>query len=122
MRLRLTAGPVGSLPLFLISSLSISGSAFAQNTKEPDRKAIVIGINCYNPEDANRPDCERLKEVPQDHSAMRFGTLAGGEWLYWHYPNLNGAVSDATMMKAILESRGFTVPKDAFLLDGQATA
>ncbi len=116
MPLILKAGLAGGLFLWAVSAMN------AQPARVPDRKAIVIGINCYKPDDPARPECASPKGGAPDTSAERFGTPSGGAWTYWSYSNLNGAVNDAKMMKSILESQGFTVPPDAFLTDDKATA
>jgi hypothetical protein len=82
-----------------------------------DRKAILIGINCYNP---NSPECAKLTSVQPTGRIHRVATT--GNWRYWSYLNLEGAVNDVQLMKSILEAHQFTIPNDAVLLDEQATA
>lgn len=83
----------------------------------PDKKAILIGINCYNP---NSPECAKLTSVTPTRRVQR--VPATGNWTYWQYLNLEGAVNDVELMKSILEAHQFTIPNDAVLLDEQATA
>jgi hypothetical protein len=45
-----------------------------------DKKAILIGINCYNP---NSPECAKLTSVAPAKRVERAPTT--GNWLYWKY-------------------------------------
>ena len=96
------------------------GHATAQIQRPPDKKAILIGINCYDP---NYPDCARLKNTQPTARIKRDG-VSTGDWRYWKYGNLQGAVNDLEMMKSVLESdpHNFQIPADAVLKDEQATA
>jgi hypothetical protein len=81
------------------------------------KKAVLIGINCYNP---NSPECGKLSSAPVTTRVQRVPT--NGNWRYWNYLNLEGAVNDVELMKSILEAHQFEIPSDAVLLDEQASA
>lgn len=102
--------------LLLMAGASLS----AQAQRPPDKKAILIGINCYDP---NYPDCAKLKKVQPTARIKRDG-VSTGDWRYWKYGNLQGAVNDLEMMKSVLEAdpHNFQIPADAVLKDEQATA
>jgi hypothetical protein len=103
-------------PLILALAPGASGQ-----TRVPDRKGVVIGINCYDPNDQARPTCGKLRDMKADRSVERPGVTTGDS-TYWKYRNLRGAVRDAETMTAILRSQGFAIPKDAYLVDADATA
>ncbi len=85
----------------------------------PGKKAILIGINCYDPA---YPACAALKSAPVTNRVKREGSMISGDWGYWKYANLEGARNDVEMMKAVLDLHGFTIPADAVLTDENATA
>src|ERR1700689_3404655 len=54
------------------------------------KKAVLIGINCYNPD---LGDCGSLRSAPETHRIQRAGAT-DNKWAYWHYRNLEGALND----------------------------
>jgi Caspase domain len=67
------------------------------------RKAVVIGINVYNPTEAQKT---QLARTPIAHTYRRKEVPSG--WAAISYKNLSGAVADAETMKGILTAMGFT--------------
>ena len=67
------------------------------------KKAILIGINDYNPTESTRADLQR---APVAHGYKR-KPVPGG-WKNIPYKDLSGAVADAQLMKGLLEPLGFT--------------
>ena len=78
------------------------------------KRAILIGINCYNP---NAPECPKLYQAPKTNAYQRKGST--GKWTIWQYDNLTGAVADVDLMKGILTPLGFSI---VTLKDEEATA
>jgi hypothetical protein len=101
--------------LTLLVGLALAGSL---SIPAETKKAVLIGINCYNP-DAG--DCGSLRSAPQTHRVQRAGGV-DNKWTYWHYRNLEGARNDVELMQSLLSAHGFEIPKDAVLLDAQASA
>ncbi len=108
--------PLAFIVFILIAMVPLPG----QTERPPDKKAILIGINCYDP---NYPDCAKLKTVQPTTRIKRDG-VSTGDWRYWKYGNLEGAINDLEMMKSVLEAdpHNFQIPADAVLKDEQATA
>ena len=79
------------------------------------KKAILIGIDLYNPPAAERA---RIERVAISHTYPRKEVPDG--WKNIRYPDLSGAVADTVLMKALLESVGFT--DIVTLHDQEATA
>lgn len=79
------------------------------------RKAVLIGINKYNPSSLQRTEIE--KSGPQ-HTFIR--PKVPGGWSKTRFDNLSGAVNDVRLIEAILRSMDFTEFDE--LLDQQATA
>ena len=79
------------------------------------RRAILVGIDKYNPDPATEAQLLRdLKPPVVKRPAVQ------GDARYWRFDNLDGAVSDVHLMQAVLESLGI---KDFVVLtDQQATA
>jgi len=79
------------------------------------RRAILVGIDNYNPDPATQAQLLRdVKPLAAKRPAVE------GDARYWRFDNLDGAVSDVHLMKAVLESLGF---KDFVVLtDQEATA
>jgi hypothetical protein len=103
-----------------IVCLTLSAQTSPATGRQPNKKAILIGINCYDPTYAS---CAKLKNIQPTNRVKRAGVITG-DWLYWKFGNLQGAVNDVEMMKSILEAEphNFEIPADAVLLDERATA
>ena len=82
------------------------------------KKAVLIGINCYNPDSAG---CGALRSTPATQRVRRDG-VTDNKWNYWRYRNLEGTINDVELMRSILAFHGFEIPPDAVLLDAQASA
>jgi uncharacterized caspase-like protein len=80
-----------------------------------DKKAVLIGINCYNPGSA---DCSKLNDVPAAATAKRAPAI--GNWRPDPpLSNLDNALNDVALMKDILEGHQFS---STVLQNEQATA
>ncbi len=99
-----------------IAMLVISQPIFAQH-----KLAILIGINCYDPETPSESDsdCSKLKSVPASDRHGRSKMTVSGDWRYWSYDNLHGAIRDVNLMHSILSANQF---ETTTLLNEQATA
>jgi hypothetical protein len=79
------------------------------------RRAILVGIDNYNPDPATQAQLLRdLKPPVVKRPAVE------GDAKYWRFDNLDGAVSDVHFMKAVLQSLGFQ--DFVVLTDQDATA
>jgi len=66
------------------------------------RRAILVGIDNYNPDPATQAQLLRdLKPPAVKRPAVE------GDAKYWRFDNLDGAVSDVNLMKAVLQGLGF---------------
>ena len=76
------------------------------------RRAILVGIDNYNPDPATQAQLLRdLKPPVVKRPAVE------GDARYWRFDNLDGAVSDVNLMKAVLQGLGF---QDFVVLTDQA--
>ena len=96
---------------FLVVALAAFGSALHGES----RRAILVGIDNYNPDPATQAQLLRdLKPPAVKRPAVE------GDAKYWRFDNLDGAVSDVQLMKAVLQSLGFQ--DFVVLTDQDATA
>jgi len=79
------------------------------------RRAILVGIDNYNPD----PDTQ-AQLLRDAHPPTVKRPAVEGDARYWRFDNLDGAVSDVHLMRAVLESLGFQ--DFAVLTDQDATA
>ena len=84
----------------------------------PVRRALVVGINSYG-ESANRPAAEAVEHPLVQRTPVVVGTTKRGD-----YPDLEGAVNDATDFSARLKNKeyGFDPKNIVLLLENKATA
>lgn len=94
--------------------VAVTFFGFFLNLAYGDQRAVVIGIDTYNPVGQA---ASRKEPAPTPPAFNRIA--ASGNWKATEYPNLRGAVADAKLMKGILESQGFAVVP---IYDGDATA
>jgi hypothetical protein len=59
------------------------------------RRALLIGIDHYNPEDG------RVSSSPAKKSSSRKG-LVSGDVRHWRYPDLEGAINDVNLIQGLL--------------------
>ena len=79
------------------------------------RRAILVGIDNYNPDAATQAQLLRdLKPPAVKRPAVE------GDAKYWRFDNLDGAVNDINLIKDVLQSLGFQ--DFVFLKDQDATA
>ncbi len=79
------------------------------------RRAILVGIDNYNPDAATQAQLLRdLKPPTLQRPAVE------GDAKYWRFDDLDGAVNDVRLMKAVLQSIGFQ--DFVVLTDQEATA
>ena len=96
---------------FLVLTLAAFGSALDGES----RRAVLVGIDNYNPDPATQAQLLRdLKPPTVKRRAVE------GDARYWQFANLDGAVSDVRLMKAVLQSLGFQ--DFVVLTDQDATA
>src|ERR1019366_4465220 len=96
---------------FLIFALAALGSAL----DGASRRAILIGIDTYNPDATTQAQLLRdLKPPAVKRPAVE------GDARYWRFDDLDGAVNDVRLMKAVLQSLGFQ--DFVVLTDQDATA
>ena len=79
------------------------------------RRAILVGIDNYNPDPAYQAQLLRDLKPP----VVKRPTVEG-DARYWRFDNLDGAVADVNLMKAVLEGLGFQ--DFVVLTDQDATA
>jgi len=96
---------------FLVVVLAAFGSALHGES----RRAILVGIDNYNPDAATQAQLLRNLKPP----AVKRPAIEG-DARYWRFDNLDGAVSDVNLMKAVLQSLGFQ--DFVVLTDQDATA
>ena len=96
---------------FLVFALAAAGPALQGES----RRAILVGIDHYNPDAATQAQLLRdLKPATVKRPAVE------GDARYWQFDDLDGAVNDVRLMKAVLQSLGF---QDIVVLtDQEATA
>ena len=91
--------------LIVIMALFSQSPLFSQT-----RRALLVGINIYQPEEKESGDRQKIREQPGRENSR-------GNWF-----NLDGAVNDMEAMKAILVSRfGFEHDNIRILKNSQAT-
>jgi hypothetical protein len=96
---------------FLVFALAALASALDGES----RRAILVGIDNYNPEPAAQAQLLRdLKPPAVKRPAVE------GDATYWRFEDLDGAVNDVRLMKAVLQSIGFQ--DFVVLTDQEATA
>ena len=79
------------------------------------RRAILVGIDDYNPDSSERA---RLERLPVSTAIQR--PKVEGDATYWRFDNLDGAINDIALMKSALSDLGVT---DFVILQNQeATA
>ncbi len=79
------------------------------------RRAILVGIDQYDPDPATRA---RIEKQPKPSSYPR--PAVDGDATYWRFENLDGAINDVTLMKDVLTDLGIT--DFVILRDQEATA
>src|ERR1700742_4867485 len=67
------------------------------------RRAVLIGIDNYNPDSAERA---RLSRDPVASTVAR--PKVEGDATYWRFDNLDGAINDIALMKSTLGDLGVT--------------
>src|SRR5258708_4256326 len=67
------------------------------------RRAILVGIDNYNPESGERA---RLERQPGSSAISR--PKVEGDATYWRFDNLDGAINDVALMKSALADLGVT--------------
>ena len=96
---------------FLIVALAAFGSALHGES----RRAVLVGIDNYNPDPATQAQLLRdLKPPAVKRPAVE------GDAKYWRFDNLDGAVNDIHLMQAVLQGLGFQ--DFVVLTDQDATA
>jgi hypothetical protein len=96
---------------FLVVALAALGSTLDGES----RRAILVGIDNYNPDADTQAQLLRdLKPATVKRPAVE------GDARYWRFDDLDGAVNDVRLMKAILQSLGFQ--DFVVLTDQDATA
>ncbi len=79
------------------------------------RRAILVGIDEYNPDPATRARIEsQAKAAPDSRPPV------DGDAVYWRFDNLDGAKNDVALMKGVLTDLGVT--DFVVLRDQEATA
>jgi hypothetical protein len=100
-----------NLSAFLPLALAVLASALHGES----RRAILVGIDNYNPDPATQAQLLRDLKPP---TLKR--PVVEGDAKYWRFDNLDGAVNDVRLMKAVLEGLGFQ--DFVVLTDQEATA
>ena len=96
---------------FLVFALAALGSAL----DGASRRAILVGIDNYNPDATTQAQLLRdLKPATVKRPVVE------GDAKYWRFDDLDGAVNDVRLMKAVLQSLGFQ--NFVVLTDQEATA
>jgi hypothetical protein len=96
---------------FLLLALAALGPALDGES----RRAILVGIDTYNPDPGIQAQLLRdLKPAAVKRPAVE------GDAKYWRFDNLDGAVNDVRLMKAVLQSLG--IQDFVVLTDQEATA
>ena len=112
---RARGGPGSRLPLrftiLLLASLVIG----LCDAAHAETRAVLVGINLYNPDAAARA---RLEASAKRAAFPRPPTE--GDSTYWRFENLDGALNDVKLMQAVLEGLGVT--DFVILKDQEATA
>jgi len=85
-----------------------------QSVTAQSRRAILVGIDQYNPDPATRV---RIAEPSSPHYPR---PAVDGDATYWRFDNLDGALNDVALMKDVLADLGIT--DFVILRDQEATA
>src|SRR5580658_3657895 len=103
--------------VFLTIFLAASPLA-AQSDSAQSRRAILVGIDQYNPDPATRARLESQGVAAQDVSAQGVAErvkpphfprpAVDGDATYWRFDNLDGALNDVALMKDVLTDLGIT--------------
>jgi hypothetical protein len=95
--------------------LAVALAAFGLALHGESRRAILVGIDNYNPDPATQAQVLRdLKPPTVKRPAVE------GDAKYWRFDNLDGAVNDIHLMQAVLQGLGFQ--NFVVLTDQDATA
>src|ERR1700677_3000790 len=102
-----------------VSSPSVTAqNAIAQSATTQSRRAILVGIDQYNPDPATRARIESQGAAGQ--GAVGQGAAVptkpphfprpavDGDATYWRFDNLDGALNDVALMKDVLADLGIT--------------
>jgi hypothetical protein len=113
------------LAAFLMAAFVFSQSVTAQNATAQSRRAILVGIDQYNPDPATRARIESQDVVGQGGVGQtkppHFPRPAvDGDATYWRFDNLDGALNDVALMKDVLADLG--IADFVILRDQEATA
>jgi hypothetical protein len=77
-------------------------AAFSSVLEGASRRAILVGIDNYNPDSSTQAQLLRdLKPSKVKRPAVQ------GDATYWRFDNLDGAVADINLMKGVLQGLGF---------------
>lgn len=98
------------LTALIVFSVGLTFAAHAES-----RRAILVGINQYNPDASARSRLQTNAKAP----AMARPRVEG-DATYWRYENLDGALNDVRLMQAVLTDLGVT--DFVVLTDQDATA
>jgi hypothetical protein len=90
---------------------------FSGDLRASNRRAVLIGINQYNSDDAQG-------SINTQAAFVSRKPLTQGDPRYWHYPDLNGPVADIAIIEGLLKSSdfGFSDRDIVKLLNANATA
>lgn len=96
-------------------SAAILSAGFSFSIHAETRRAVLVGINVYNPDNLAK---SRYRSAAKTPSVKRVAVK--GDPNYWGFRDLHGAVADVELMKTLLGNLGFT---DFVVLEDQdATA
>ncbi len=101
---------MGRICTIFIACLLLPVAAFSET-----RRALLVGIDNYNPESRDRA---RLARTEKGAAPTR--PAVEGDPTYWRFENLDGARNDLKLMQAVLEGLGVT--DFVVLADQDATA
>jgi len=96
------------------ASLVIALAALGSALDGESRRAILVGIDHYNPDATAQAQLLRVKSATVKRPVIE------GDARYWRFDDLDGAVNDVSLMKAVLQSLGFQ--DFVVLTDRDATA
>jgi hypothetical protein len=95
--------------------LALALAAFGPALHGESRRAILVGIDNYNPDPSTQAQLLRDLKLP---TVKR--PAVEGDARYWRFDNLDGAVNDVRLMQGVLQSLGFQ--DFVVLTDQDATA
>jgi hypothetical protein len=101
--------------VFLIALLAAVTIATVRGSTPQSRRAILVGIDRYDPDPATRARIAAQASPP--HFPRPTAT---GDSTYWRFDNLDGALNDVALMKDVLADLGIT--EFVILRDQEATA